>query len=102
MTVMPLPYEAAVPAPVLLDPPDSGTGTDDGPDPLLPEQEWCDHCALAEGPADETAAPGMPRDVVLRSVEAGDLPPDWDPARGPGPQYDVAYLSCGHAVSQLC
>jgi hypothetical protein len=63
----------------------------------LPEQDWCAVCAL-----DETSEPGMPRDVVSRSVEQPtQLPGDWNFTGEPGPLYDVTWLSCGHSIAQL-
>lgn len=66
--------------------------------PLLPEQEWCEDCSGCNDPA---AEPGMPQDVVNRSVEQLTLPSDWDPGWGHGPLYDVTYLACGHTLARL-
>lgn len=65
---------------------------------LLPEQEWCEDCSRD---IDAAAEPGMPQDVVERSIEPLTLPPDWDPDWGPAPLYDVAYLACGHTLAHL-
>jgi hypothetical protein len=63
----------------------------------LPEQEWCAHCVL-----DETSEPGVPRDVVSRSVEHVTLlPSDWNATGEPGPLYDITWLSCGHTIVQF-
>lgn len=64
----------------------------------LPEQEWCEDCSPD---VDVAAEPGMPQDVVDRSIEPLILPPDWDPDWGPAPLYDVAYLACGHTLAHL-
>lgn len=39
---------------------------------LLPEQEWCEDCARD---VDAAAEPGMPQDIVDRSIEQLTLPP---------------------------
>ena len=63
----------------------------------LPEQEWCAVCSL-----DETSEPGMPRDVVSRSVEQStQLPGDSNSTGAPGPLYEITWLSCGHTIAQL-
>lgn len=60
----------------------------------LPEQEWCEDCAL-----DVDVEPGMPRDVFSRETVTITPPAaKWDPSWGPGPQYDIAHLNCGHHI----
>ncbi|MEV0445742.1 hypothetical protein AB0I84_20830 [Streptomyces spectabilis] len=63
----------------------------------LPELEWCPLCSC-----DETSEPGLPRDIVKRTVEPAPPPEDWDPSWGQGPLYEVTYLSCGHTLAELC
>ncbi|MFE6939571.1 hypothetical protein [Streptomyces chartreusis] len=63
----------------------------------LPELEWCPFCSY-----DETSEPGLPRDIVKRTVEPALPPEDWDPSWGQGPLYEVTYLSCGHTLAELC
>lgn len=64
---------------------------------LLPQQEWCEDCAL-----DVDTEPGMARDVLHRTSTVVDPPPaEWDPAWGPGPEYDITHLSCGHDIVTL-
>lgn len=64
---------------------------------FLPEQEWCAQCAL-----DETSEPGMPRDVVSRSVApVAVLPVGGNSAGEPGSLCDITWLFCGHTIAQL-
>lgn len=61
---------------------------------VLPEQEWCEDCAL-----DVDVEPGMARDVISRESTTITPPAaEWDPAWGPGPEYDIAHLTCGHHI----
>lgn len=66
---------------------------------LLPEQEWCEDCRFDDDPYDDMTGldvPGMPRDVVERTVE---VDTSWGPD---GPLYDVTYLACGHTLARRC
>ncbi|MEH0490515.1 hypothetical protein QBA78_36275 [Streptomyces scabiei] len=45
---------------------------------------------------------GPPRDIIKCTVEPALPPEDWDPSWGQGPLYEVAYLSCGHTLAELC
>ncbi|MGW3974232.1 hypothetical protein ACWEFD_33685 [Streptomyces ardesiacus] len=63
----------------------------------LPDLETCPFCSY-----DETSEPGLPRDIVKRTVEPALPPEDWDPSWGHGPLYEVTYLSCGHTITELC
>ncbi|MFK0154087.1 hypothetical protein ACIQVK_18700 [Streptomyces sp. NPDC090493] len=65
--------------------------------PQLPEPEWCPFCSY-----DETSEPGLPRDIVKRTVERALPPEDWCPGWGQGPLYEVTHLSCGHTLGELC
>ncbi|MFJ5725489.1 hypothetical protein [Streptomyces sp. NPDC093149] len=62
----------------------------------LPEMEWCNFCSY-----DEVYEPGMPREVVHRTIAFALPREDWDERCGQGPQYEVTYLACGHTFAQL-
>ncbi|MCX5103567.1 hypothetical protein [Streptomyces sp. NBC_00439] len=65
--------------------------------PQLPEMEWCNFCSY-----DEACEPGMPREVVNRTVGPVLPPVDWDERWGQGPPYEVTSLACGHLLAQRC
>lgn len=67
---------------------------------FLPERELCLDCALDDDPA---AEPGVPQDVVDRSIgQQLASPGEWDDeAWGSLPLHDVAQLACGHTLARL-
>ncbi|MET9657876.1 hypothetical protein [Streptomyces sp. NPDC006510] len=65
--------------------------------PQLPEMEWCNFCSY-----DEVCEPGMPREVVNRTVGPALPPEDWDARWSQCPPYEVTSLTCGHLLAQRC